>query len=55
MERAYSVKAIALIFQDEWFFMEGHSLALFTMEPDYYSLQGDLPIHLFMLQAHCGY
>lgn len=55
MERAYTVKAIVLIFQDEWFSMEGNSPALFTMEHDYYSLQGDLPIHLFMLQAHCGY
>lgn len=55
-ERAYTVKAIVLIFQDEWFPMEGNSPALFTVEPDYYSLQGDLAIHLFMLQAQplCG-
>lgn len=55
MERAYTVKAIALIFQDEWFSMEGSSPAVFTMERDYYSLQGDLPIHIFMLQARSGY
>lgn len=54
MERAYTVKAIALI-KMSVFFMEGNSPALFTMELDYYSLQGDLSIHLSMLQAHCGY
>lgn len=32
-ERAYAVKAIVLIFQDECL-----SPALFTAEPDYYSL-----------------
>ena len=55
MERAYTVKAIVLIFQDGCFSMEGNSPALFTVEPDYYSLHGDLPIHLVMLQAHCTY
>lgn len=49
------MKAIVLIFQDEWFSMEGNSPALFTVEPDYHSLQGDLPIQLFMLRVHCGY
>lgn len=52
MERAYTVKAIALIFQDEWFSMEGKSPASLTMEADYYSLKGNLPIHLFTLQTH---
>lgn len=32
-----------------------NSPALFTVEPDYHSLQGDLPIQLFMLRVHCGY
>lgn len=54
MARAYTVKAIALIFQDEWFSMEDNSPARLTVEPDYSSLQGDLPIQLFMLQAHRG-
>lgn len=56
MERAYSVKAVALIFQDEWFSWRATLQALFTMKPDFfYSLRGELSIHLSMLRVRLEY